>query len=267
MKRLLATLLLVAASAVAAHADGARAMLDQAKAVNDAREPKDFSQKTKMTLFDSRSGQRLRDLATYGRNEGRRSRKTITFFQSPPEVKGVGFLSWSYPDKDDDQWLYLPELKRVRQIAGSSRKQSFQGSDFSYDDLQLFDDIRDWTEKEATSKLLREAEREGDVPCAVIELVPQRTDYEYGRFVLWLDRAAATFRKIEFYAADANEPLKTLRLSGWQTIDGVPTALHVEMENHKKGTKTIVEVSEVRYNQGLAAESFTERALERGRVD
>lgn len=264
------SLLILAALALAppvAFGQTARELLDRAKVVNDARERKDSSQKIKMTLFDSRGRQRIRDLETHAKRYGHRERKSITFFLSPPEVKGVGFLAWSHPDHDDDQWLYLPALKRVRQIGGSTRKQSFQGSDFSYDDLQIFDDIRDWTEAEATSKLLREGEREGGVPCAVIELVPHRTDYEYSRFVLWLDRVAATFRRIEFYDTRDGLLLKTLTLSEWQTIDGVPTAQHVEMANHKKGTKTIVELSEVRYNRGLSDEGFTARALERGTVE
>jgi outer membrane lipoprotein-sorting protein len=248
-------------------AESAREMLDRAKAVNDAREPRDFSEKTRMTLIDSRGGARVRDLAVYGRNEGHRTRKGIIFFLSPPEVKGVGFLSWSHPDRDDDQWLYLPELKRVRQISGSSRKQSFQGSDFSYDDLELFDDIRDWTEADAASRLLRENEVVGGVACAVIELVPRGMDYEYARLVVWLDRQQATFRQIELYDAKDGALVKTLTLDGFETIDGVPTAHRLEMANVKKGTKTIVEVSEVRYNRGLSSEAFTERTLERGRVD
>ena len=67
-----------------ARADGARQMLDQTKAVNDAREPKDTSQRTKMTLVDSRGGERIRDLEVYGRNYGHRTRKAVTFFLSPP---------------------------------------------------------------------------------------------------------------------------------------------------------------------------------------
>ena len=248
-------------------AESARAILDQAKAVNDAREPKDMSQKTKMKLTDSRGGERVRDLEIYGKNYGHRTRKGLTFFLTPPEVKGVGFLSWSYPDKDDDQWLYLPELKRVRQISGSSRKQSFQGSDFSYDDLQLFDDIRDWTEKDAASKLLRDGEVVGGVACAVIELTPQNKEYDYGKFVLWLDRKESTFRKIEFYDKKDTALLKTLALGNFKTIDGVPTPQRIEMVNAKKGTKTVLEVSDVHYNRGLGDEVFTERTLERGKVD
>jgi len=250
-----------------ARAESARQMLDQAKAVNDAREPKDTSQRTKMTLVDSRGGERIRDLEVYDKNYGHRTRKGITFFLSPPEVKGVGFLSWSYPDKDDDQWLYLPELKRVRQISGATRKQSFQGSDFTYDDLELFDDIRDWTEKDAASKLIREREMVDGVPCAVIELVPQGKEYEYARFLLWLDRKNSTFRQIELYDKKDGALLKTLALGGFETIENVPTPHRIEMTNVKKGTKTMLEVSEIRYNRGLADEVFTERTLERGKVD
>ena len=248
-------------------AETPREMLDQAKAVNDAREPKDGSQKTKMTLFDSRGGERVRELEIHNKSYGHRARKAITFFLSPPEVRGVGFLSSSAPGKEDEQWLYLPELKRVRQISGSSRKQSFQGSDFSYDDLQLFDDIADWTESDATSKLVRDGEAVDGAPCAVIELVPQGKDYDYGKLVVWLDRKNAVFRKVEFYDKKDGALAKTLTLSGYETIDGVPTPHTIEMTNTKKGTRTRLEHSEVHYNKGLADESFTERALERGKVE
>jgi Outer membrane lipoprotein-sorting protein len=254
-------------AAVPAHAETARDMLDRAKAVNDAREPKDTTQKTKMTLVDSRGGARVRDLEMYSKSYGHRTRRALTFFLSPPEVKGVGLLSWSYPDKDDAQWLYLPELRRVRQISGTSRKQSFQGSDFSYDDIELLDDIRDWTEEEAASKLVRESEIVDGVRCAVIELVPQDSTYDYARLLLWLDREGSTFRKIEFYDKKHDSLLKTLTLGGFQTIDGIPTAERVEMANGKKGTKTLLEFSETRYNRGLTDEVFSERTLERGRVD
>src|SRR5262245_54827387 len=257
-KKWLVVTFFVALAPALARADSARAMLDQAKAVNDAREPKDTSQRTKMTLFDSRGGERIRDLDVYRKNYGHRTRKTVTFFLSPPEVKGVGFLSWSQPDRDDDQWLYLPELKRVRQISGASRKQSFQGSDFSYDDLQLFDDIRDWTEKDATSKLVRDGEVVDGVSCAVIELTPQDKEYDYGGFVLWLDRKESTFRKLEFYDKKDGALVKSLTLSTFETIDKIPTARRIEMTNVKKGTKTVMDISEVHYNRGLGDEVFTE---------
>ncbi len=250
-----------------ASAETAREMLDQAKAVNDAREPKDVTQKVKMTLVDSRGGQRIRELEIYGKSYGHRTRKAITFFLSPPEVKGVGFLAWSYPSKDQDQWLYLPELKRVRQITANTRKQSFQGSDFSYEDLQLFDDVRDWTEADATSKLVKESDAVEGVSCAVIDLSPQGKDLEYSRFILWLDRKDSVVRKIEFYDKRDASLLKTLALSDLKVIDGIPTPHRMEMVSVKKGTKTVMELSEVHYNQSLSDDLFTQRYLERGRAE
>jgi outer membrane lipoprotein-sorting protein len=267
-RTILSAFVLCAALAPAvARAESAREMLDAAKAVNDAREPKDVTQKMKMTLVDSRGGERVRDIETYVKIYGHKTRKAVTFFLSPPEVKGVGFLAWSYPDRDDDQWLYLPELKRIRQIAGSTRKQSFQGSDFTYEDLQLFDDVRDWTEKDATSKLVKEGDVVDGVPCAVIELTPQGKEIEYSRLVLWLDRKDSTLRKVELYDKKDGQLVKTITLGAFETIEKIPTAKRIEMANVKKGSKTVMEISEVRYNRGLADESFTERTLERGKLD
>ena len=250
-----------------AGAETAREILDKAKTVNDAREPKDMAQKMKMTLVDARGTTRVRDLDMHAKTYGEKTSKAITFFQSPAEVKGVGFLAFAYPDKDDDQWLYLPALGRVRRITANTRRQSFQGSDFSYQDLELFDEIRDWTEEDAKSNLLKENEDVGGVACAVIELAPQGKDLEYGRFVIWLDRKESTVRKIEFYDAKDGGLLKTLAFAEWKTVDGIPTPHKMEMANVKKGTKTSMELSEVRYNQGLSDEIFTERYLERGKVN
>jgi hypothetical protein len=255
------------AAASAAGAETAREMLDHAKEVNDARRPKDVTQKFTMTLVDSRGSKRVRDLVTYAKEYGARETRTITFFQSPSEVKGVGFLAWSYPNRDDDQWLYLPALKRVRQITANTRRQSFQGSDFSYEDLQLFDDIRDWTEEDAASALIKENETIDGMPCAVIEVRPKEKEIQYSRFILWLDRKESTFRKIEFYDVKDDALLKVLGFGDWKTVDGVPTPHRLEMVNSKKGTRTLMEFAEVRYNQGLADEIFTQRYLERGRVN
>src|SRR5262249_52002246 len=149
----------------------------------------------------------------------------------------------------------------------SGRKQSFQGSDFSYEDFEIFDEVRDWTEEDAASKLVRDGDVVEGVQCAVIEMVLQNKPYDYARLLLWLDREDSTFRKIEFYDKGDGAWVKTLTLGRFATIDGIPTAQRVEMVNAKKGTKTVLDLSETRYNRGLTDEVFSERTLERGRVD
>src|SRR5207244_9984317 len=97
--------------------------------------------------------------------------KTMLFFESPPEVKGVGFLQLADPHAKDAQWLYLPELKRVRQSSGGAKRESFVGTDFSYDDLAIISQITDWTESDARTKLLRDETQDGRA-CHVIEFTP-----------------------------------------------------------------------------------------------
>jgi hypothetical protein len=70
-----------------------------------------------------------------------RAQKAILFFLAPAEVKGTGFLAFTHKGRPADQWLYLPELKRVRQITARRRKESFVGTDLSYHDLDL---IQEW---------------------------------------------------------------------------------------------------------------------------
>jgi outer membrane lipoprotein-sorting protein len=250
--------------AAPAGAETAREMLDKAKATNDARQVKDFTQTVEMTIVYEGGGERTRQLKMYRKDYGDRRSKSMTFFLSPQEVKGVGFLAWSYPDRNDDQWLYLPEFQRTRRISVNTRKLSFQGSDFTYEDIQLFNELPDWTETDATSKLLAEIDTVEGVPCAKIELIPQDKDLAYGKLVVWLQRDAATFRQVELYDARDGNLLKRVRLGSLKTIDGVLTALDIEMTNVKKGTQTRMKLSEVAYNRGLEDDLFTERYLERG---
>ncbi len=260
-----AGVIVVAATTRPVRAETARAILDEARTANDARAPKDVSQKMKMTIFDS-GAERIRDMEMYAIDPTKRDSKTLMFFQSPPEVHGVGFLAWSYPDKEDDQWLYLPELKRVRQITANIRQQSFQGSDFSYQDLALYSDVLNWSEKEASSVLVEQGAMADGVSCAVVELHPADEDLAYGKLVLWLNRADATVRKIDFYdRADGNR-VKMLVIGDYRTIDNIPTPHRFEMATLKKGTRTVLENSDVRYNQGLTSDDFTQRTLERGRL-
>lgn len=264
MIRTLLLVLVLSAQAIA-HAETARDLLDRAKAANDAREPKDVSQRMRMVIVDSRGKERIREIESRSLELGGGEKKSLIVFLSPRDVKGVGFLSFSHPDRDDDQWLYLPALKRVRRITTTGRTQSFQGSDFTYQDLDLFDEIPEWTEEDATSSLVGRETVDGSA-CAVIALEPKK-DVGYGRIVVWLDPAEAIFRRIELYDEDGAALVKTVALGDYRGVGAVPTAHRLEMATVRKGTRTRIELSDVRYDQGLDDDLFTERQLERGRLD
>jgi outer membrane lipoprotein-sorting protein len=250
-----------------AKAETVREILDQLREVNAAREPKDVSQKIKMTLVGPEGTERVRELRVYAKNYSKGASKSIIFFEAPAEVKGVSLLVLAHPDRGDDQWLYFPQIKRPRRITANARRGSFQGSDFAYEDLELLEDIRHWTEDDAASLLVKDDVVVDGLSCAEIELRPKGKNLEYGRIVLWVHRPDSTVRKLDFHGKKDDASLKTLILGDFKTIDGIPTPQRLEMVDVKKGSRTLMELSEVRYSQGLADEIFTEPNLERGWVN
>ena len=91
-----------------------------------------------MTLVNRRGSQRVRVLEQVAKDYGM-DRKSLITFRSPADVEGTRFLSWTYdePGKDDDKWLYVPSMKKVRRISGAANNDFFMGSDFTYDDIDM----------------------------------------------------------------------------------------------------------------------------------
>ena len=248
---------------VSAAAPTARELLDQAKTLDDTtRHWIDRSQKMTLVIIDARGGERRRELQVYTKRYPADEDKALTFFLSPPEVKGTGFLQWAHKNTDDDQWLYLPEFKRTRRITTQLKDESFMGTDFSYRDLEILGEIQRWTEAEAPTKLTGEEPVDGS-PCYVIEFRPKQEGMTYGRIVLWLDHDKLVARKMDFFDRE-DAAVKTLALEQISDIGPVPTAHALAMRNLKKGSRTQVEVSDVKYDGKLADDLFTQRYLERG---
>jgi hypothetical protein len=95
--------------------------------------------------------------------------KALSSFLSPSEVKGTAFLQWSHKNAPDEQWLYLPDLRRTRRITSDLSNESFMGTDFSYQDLGILSEAPSWTEADAPSTLVGEETVDGwpaTSPCA-----------------------------------------------------------------------------------------------------
>jgi hypothetical protein len=258
---------LVVLFATTAAADSAREILDRRKLLDETeRHWDDREQEITLELFGSRGGERTRELVVYERQLPEDERQSILFFESPAEVRGTGFLSFSHATGPADQWLFLPALKRVRQIAAQTRKESFVGTDLSYHDLDLLQDMPSWTEDDAASKLLGEADVEG-VATYVIELRPKRDDVEYGRIQVWLGKDDLVSRRTHFFdGADdpADEPVKEIVQSDVKLVGKIPVPHHVEVRRPQRGSRTVMKVARVRFDQDLEEDLFTKRALERG---
>jgi outer membrane lipoprotein-sorting protein len=242
----------------------ARELLDRTRHLNETtRKWSDRTQKLHLLIVDRRGGERRRELVVFYKKYPEDRNRTLLFFESPPDVKGVGFLQWADPHAKDDQWLYLPELKRPpRQISGGAKRESFAGTDFSYDDLTIIGQITDWTEADAHAQLLRTEELDGK-QAYVIELTPAGKELSYSKILAWLTADDLVMVKFEMYDQGGRLE-KVLTLNDIRKIGEIPTAFRSEMKNVQTGSRTEVEMDEVKYDSGLDDGTFTQRALERG---
>jgi hypothetical protein len=256
-------LLLLAVPGVLHAAESARQILDRRKALDDStRKWSDRSERLAMTVRDGRGGERQRGLQLFERRLPGDERQTIVFFERPAEVKGVGFLSHTHKGRAAEQWLYLPELHRVRQITPRSRTESFVGTDLTYQDLDIIQEMSSWSEDDARSTLRGEETVDGQ-PTYVIELLPEREDIGYRKIVVWLGRDDLTPRRLEFYG-EGDEPVKRIVQRDIHSVGAIPVAGSIEVETPAKGSKTTIASSDAAFDVGLEPELFTQRALERG---
>jgi predicted RND superfamily exporter protein len=182
--------------------------------------------------------------------------KSLTIFDSPRDVKGTAFLSYSHTLKVDDQWLYLPALKRVKRISSNNKSGPFMGSEFAYEDLssQEVDKYR--------YRFVREEEVFG-VPGYVIERIPVDSDSGYARQQLWIDGTHWRTAKIEFYDRK-NDPLKTLVMSKYRQYEnGKWRPDEMSMNNHQNGKSTVLHWQDIEFGIDLSDRDFDRNALRR----
>lgn len=208
-----------------------------------------------MVLFDKGGGKRTRTLTEYGRNASPEAYKVLVVFDSPADLKGVGFLIHAHTFADRDLWAYFPEYKRVRRIPTTSQDDSFFGSDFTYDDFSGPPNLNDYS-----YKILREETFDGK-PCYVVEVKP-KIRRKYTSYVAWVAKNLWVHTKIEYY--QDKELYRSGTFRDIRVVDGIPTPYRLEMENHKSRHRTVLTVKNIRYRTSFPNELFSQRALERG---
>lgn len=209
-----------------------------------------------MTLINKSGAQRVRKIKQFTMDLGA-VEKSIMFFLSPSDVKNTSFMSWTYDsDQGDDQWIYLPALKKTKRISSDSKSDYFMGSDFTYDDLgdrKLEDD---------THKLLREETLDGK-ECYVVESVSKDEDYMYSKTLVWVNKSNFIGVQKEFYDED-EDLLKVLAIKEIEEISGIWVIKNSEMENVQKNHRTTIVLSKIQINTGISESKFTERMMMRG---
>ncbi len=184
--------------------------------------------------------------------------KSLSIFNSPKDIKGTAFLSYTHSLKPDDQWLYLPALKRVKRIASANKSGPFVGSEFAYEDL---------TSQEVekyTYKWLKDETIDGK-NYFVVEAYPAYENSGYTRQVVWIDSQMYQAVKIDFYDRK-NTLLKTLVSSDWsQYLSKYWRPGRMLMTNHQTEKSTELLWEDYEFQIGLTNRDFDKNTLKRSR--
>lgn len=238
----------------------ARAIMEKV----DARDDGDnMTSGMEMILIDKNGDTRTRKLRSFMKDFGKDTYRLL-FFLEPADVRNTGFLTYDYddPDKDDDQWLYLPALRKTKRIATSDKSGSFMGSDFTYSDMSSRD-IEDYD-----FKLLKEDEVRGH-KVWLIQSTPRTKEVVdetgYEKSVVFIRQDNYVVVRAVHWTED--NKLKYFDVKELELIDGIWVAMEMTMTTKQgKATlhKTILRNENVKFNQDLDEDIFTIRRLEKG---
>lgn len=243
-----------------------------ARRVQDRDTGRDTRAALRMKLFDRRERVRERALAMLtlrGRQAPGAPRtapdgdRLLIRFSYPNDIRGTSFLVWKHPSAEDERFLFLPSLGRVRRIAGSEAQESFVGSDFSYEDISgreldeftyaLLDENAAWNSPDGASH-----------PAYRLESTRRDRAAEFPRVISLVLKDSYLVVHAEVYNR-RNEKQKVYAVRRLQPVQGIATVFESAMTNDLEKTRTELVVEKIEYNIGLKEDAFTRRALEGGK--
>jgi len=201
-----------------------------------------------MTIVDSHGNKKIREIESWEKNNKDKDDWRVMKFRKPADVKGVGFLVLA----DDQMYIYLPEFHRIRRIASHSKKESFMGSDFSYEDMGT-----SGFSKYYEAKLINETPE-----YYVLELKRKpEADKPYSKIKMWIKKESMLPVKMELY--DNSGELTKLAEEVVKKVGKYWIPVKIKMTSVKKGTYTVLEMTNIELDKGLKASIFTKRFLKR----
>lgn len=220
----------------------------------------DFSSQQEMVLRN-KSGQESRRIMDNTVLEGNADSetdgdKTLIVFREPKRIRGTALITHAHSQRDDDQWLYLPALERVKRISGASKAGSFVGSEFSYEDLAP-QEVEDYSYEYIEDEIY------AGLDCFKVIRVPTDIDSGYTRQVVWVDKAEYRIQKIAFY--DRKDTLiKILTVEGYQLyLNKYWRPGRLAMVNQQDGKSTDMIATDYVFRKGLTDADFSENSLRR----
>ncbi|MDX1490943.1 MAG: outer membrane lipoprotein-sorting protein [Pseudohongiellaceae bacterium] len=258
------SLLLGILSTTAMAQEGEMTALDIVDKINGRDDGAFVTRSLTIELTDRRGISRVEKTVGY-RKYFDDEKRTVLFYTDPSNVRGTGFLTFDYSDaeQDDDQWLYLPALRKVRRISSSNRGDYFLGTDLTYEEIKKENKLET---QDYVFSLKGEAEIDGR-SLVKIEATPVDSDTAdelgYSKVLLHVDTEVWMSRRSEFWDLNGNA-LKTVENSQIEMIDGIWTTLKVDVENHKTSHKTSLTFSDVDYKTPIDDDLFSQSSLRRG---
>lgn len=235
------------------------------KKVDERDEGKTRSSEATLILLDKQDRQRVREISMFAFEEDD-VEKTLMVFRSPSDVAGTSYMSWDWADeaREDDTWLYLPALKKIRRVAASDESGSFMGSDFSYADINGLE-LNDFS-----YELLKESEEVDGKDCWVIRSTPKHEqaidETGYTGATSWVRKDAFMIVK-GIIDVKKGKRVKYFSVKDIEQIDGIWTAHTLQMVTTRKEEKehaSVLKIKDVVYNKGVDESMFDTAAMQRG---
>jgi len=220
-----------------------------------------------MVLIDRRDRQRVRDLKLYSIDYGVDT-KTLSLFESPADIRGTAYLNFDWKEslRDDDSWLYLPALQRVKRLASSDTSDSFLGSDFTYADINGIE--VDWYDY----NFINESEIVDDEECWVIEIIPKPEFKDraeeatgYSKMQSWISKEKLIQIRGQVWELRGNR-VKFFTSSEIEQIEGIWTVKRpqaITTRNNRQEHASVLQINSIDYNVSVADELLTTEAMQR----
>lgn len=222
----------------------------------------------KMVLTNKSNKQRTRSVQWIADDSDPINRKSLVRFLSPRDIKNTGLLTIENDLNNDDRWLYLPALRKIRRISATDKTDSFMGTDFSYEDFEILDGVNG--SKKRQYQLLKEELKNG-TDCYVIEAIttdPIELEISaYSKRHIWI-RKDNFVKTYETFYDQSDNLIKILDQQDIHLVNGSETiwrSHQFEMTTLKTGHKTTLIFDQLLIDQPLAENTFTKRFLQRGR--
>lgn len=229
--------------------------------VEDRNSPESLHGLLELTIKEANDSVKTRIIELWSVEDNEDLSKTIMVFRAPSAVKNTRFLTQENDGADDDQWIFLPALGKVRRIASSDGDSSFMGTEFTYDDMSSRE-IDDYTYQYLTDETV------DGYDCYVVESIPKDlSDNQYSKTTSWVVKDKDIIRPIKMNLYNKKGELeKVLTVEELEQIDGYWISTTTTMTNLLNNRSSTIKNKKIEVDKKTNPAVFGKRFLTTGKV-